>query len=188
MIEPGHTVLALAVPELEWFVRGRWEHYEPDWVSTDPRFTHAHITALSPYLSRPGDDDLARVAAIAAMTKPIDYLLGEVGVFPDGTIHLRPEPAEPFAALTRRLCEAFPQCPPYDGRYDVLAPHLTLDHVSGPATVDSIRDQLGDTVPVRCRADRLELHWYQRSRCHLMADWPLGLVAAGPTVAERTRS
>lgn len=169
----GHSVLVVPVPELEPVVRGRWEHYEPGWVSTDPAFTHAHVTALAPYLREPSADDLALVAEVAAGTPAFDYVLVDLDVFPGGTIHLRPEPAAPFADLTERLCTSFPQCPPYEGQYDV-APHLTLDHLAGEVTLASTRALLGDAVPARCRADRLELHWYEPGRCHRVAAWPLG--------------
>lgn len=172
--EPGHTVLVVPVPELEAFVRRRWEHYDPAWVSTDPAFTHAHVTALAPFLPAPTRTDLDRVGEIAAATPPTDFRLDEVQVFPDGIIHLRPEPPEPFAALTRRLWEAFPACPPYGGRYDEVTPHVTLDHTTGPVTAASIRALLGDVVPVRCRAERLELHWYAAGGCRVQHSWSLG--------------
>jgi hypothetical protein len=151
------------VPELESFVRGRWVHYEPDWVSRDPAFTHAHITALAPYLRKPTGADLARVGAVAAATAPFDYDLRDVRAFPDGCLHLAPDPAAPFAALTHALWVAFPQCPPYAGAYDV-APHLTLDHpgrnqVAGdPARVRLLADACveGDDVGVTDDPGRLQ--------------------------------
>jgi hypothetical protein len=172
--EPGHSVLVVPVPELEAFVRGRWEHYDPAWVSTDAAFIHAHVTALAPFLPAPAPPDLDLVGEIATTTPPIDFRLDEVHVFPDGVIHLRPEPHEPFAELTRRLWEAFPTCPPYGGQYDDVTPHLTLDLAAGPVTVASTRELLGAVVPVACRADRLELHWYAAGGCRVQHTWPLG--------------
>ncbi|WP_246159617.1 2'-5' RNA ligase family protein [Nocardioides antri] len=169
----GHSVLVVPVPELEPFVRGRWEHYEPGWVARDPSFTHAHVTALAPYLPQPTAADLDRVAAIADATEPFDYVLREVLAFPNGCLHVPPEPAEPFAALTHALWEAFPQCPPYQGEYDV-APHVTLDHSSATVTVATTRALLAGVLPAACRADRLELHWYEEGSCHVLADWKLG--------------
>lgn len=169
----GHGVLVVPVPELEPFVRSRWQHYEPGWVSRDPGFTHAHVTALAPYLPAPTDDDLDLVAKVAATTDPFDFLLADVEVFPGGTIYLRPDPVAPFAELSERLWAAFPQCPPYAGEYDV-APHLTLDHLAGDVTLAATRSLLGDAVPARCRADRLELHWYEPGNCHVRRTWRLG--------------
>lgn len=169
----GHTVLLVPVPELEPFVRGRWVHYLPSWLSRDPAFTHAHITVLSPYLQQPTALDLARVGAVAASTAPFDYRLCDVEELPDGFIQVAPEPAAPFAALTQALWDAFPQCPPYAGEYDV-APHVTLDQRSATVSAASTRGLLGDLLPARCRADRLELHWYGEGSCQVMADWKLG--------------
>ena len=168
----GHSVLVVPVPELEPFARGRWEHYLPSWVSDDPAFTHAHITALSPYLPRPTAADLARIAVVAKATAPFDYELREIQELPDGFLQVPPDPAAPFVALTHALWEAFPQCPPYGGEYDV-APHVTLDQRSDTVSAASTRALLGDLLPARCRADRLELHWYEEGNCHVLAEWKL---------------
>lgn len=173
MSSAGHHVVLVPVPALEPVVRGRWEHYDPAWVSTDPAFTHAHITVLSPFLVRPRRSDLQRIGQIATDTAPFDFTLAEVEAFPNGCLHLKPTPAERFARLTRLLCQAFPMCPPYAGEYDAV-PHLTLDHLSEAVTLDSTRALLDGTVPVTCRADRLELHWYQQGRSEVRHVWELG--------------
>lgn len=166
-------MLVVPVPELERFVRGRWAHYEPAWVSPDPAFTHAHITALSPYLPSPTAADLARVGEVAAATPAFDFVLREVRSYPDGCLHLPPEPAAPFAALTHALWAAFPDCPPYAGRFAV-DPHLTLDQTSAEVSVATTAAALAGVLPAHCRADRLELHWYEPGNCHVRAEWKLG--------------
>jgi hypothetical protein len=40
-------------------------------------------------------------------------------------------------------------------------------------SVASTRALLGALLPARCRADRLELHWYEEGNCHVRADWKL---------------
>lgn len=174
MSATGHSVLVVPVPALEPYIRARWEHYEPSWVSTDPAFTHAHITALAPFLPTPTDDDLATVAAIAADSEPFDFTLDAVTRFCGGSLNLVPDPAGPFAALTSRLWAAFPQCPPYEGRFADVVPHLTLDQESGAITAETVRTDLGDLVPVTTRADRLELHWYAAGDCRVLEVWKLG--------------
>ncbi|WP_322938442.1 2'-5' RNA ligase family protein [Nocardioides bizhenqiangii] len=169
----GHTVLLVPVPELEPFARDRWAHYLASWISRDPAFTHAHITALAPYLPDPTAADLAQVAAIARATPAFDYVLREVEELPNGFIQVAPEPAAPFTALTEALWDAFPACPPYAGEY-AAAPHVTLDQRSESVSVASTRALLGHLLPARCRADRLELHWYEEGNCHVLADWKLG--------------
>ncbi len=134
---------------------------------------HAHVTLLSPWLGSPTAEDLATVEKIAASVAAFSFVLADLDVFPGGTIHLPPLPAEPFAALSAELCAAFPMCPPYGGEYDV-APHLTLDQLLGGVSVASTRAALGTLVPVTCRAERIDLQWYDNHDCRLVASWPLG--------------
>ncbi|SDT63001.1 2'-5' RNA ligase family protein [Jiangella sp. DSM 45060] len=174
MSRPGYTVLQVPVPALETFVRGRFEHYDRAYVSPDPAFTHAHITALAPFLPAPDPAALDTVAAIAAAASPITFTLRRLETFPNGIVYLAPEPADPFRALTEALVAAFPQCPPYGGEFPDVVPHLTLDQLSADVSVASTRDALGGTVPVTCVADRVDLAWYQPERSRLLASFALG--------------
>ncbi len=164
----GHAVVQVGVPELEeWIVR-RTRHYDVRFVSADPGFRHAHITVLAP-LQRWSSDDLA---AIAASTAPFDFALRCIRVFPNGCIHLPPEPDADFRTLTRRVWDAHPDIIP-NGAPDP-APHLTLDLASPEVSLTSTRHLLGDAIPVLCRAEALELVWYEAGNCHLIERWPLG--------------
>ena len=172
----GHSVLQVPVPQLEPFVLARTHHYDTDYVSDDPRFVHAHVTALGPFL--PGDEltdeALDRVSGIASATSPFEFTLETVETFPNGIVHLLPEPTRPFAALTAALWEAFPGCPPYAGAFAHVVPHLTLDALSDDVSEESTRDLVSSHVPVRCRADRLDLAWYEPGACRVLRSWPLG--------------
>lgn len=172
----GHTVLQVPVPELEDFVRARHEHYDPAYVSSDPAFTHAHVTALGPFLDPALLDDEARaeVAAVARSVGPFGFTLERIETFPDGIIHLRPEPDGAFRELTARLVRTFPQCPPYGGRFPDPIPHLTLDLAAGSVTVEGTRAALGHLLPATCRAERLDLAWWAPDECRVLAAWPLG--------------
>lgn len=174
-----HTVLLVPVPLLEPWVRERWEHYAPTWVSRDPAFTHAHVTVLSPWAAEPGAEDLAAVAKIAAAAAPFDFTLSTVEAFADGLLHLVPAPAAPFAALTAALWARFPEHPPYAGAFPEPVPHLTLDQASASVSAGSVRASLGTLLPATCRAERLELHRYDEGDCRVLASWPLGGPVAG---------
>lgn len=175
MTREGHTVLQVPVPQLEEFVRGRHAHYDPGFVSADPAFTHAHVTVLGPFLPVPEADALARVSTVLAETEPFDFVLARAATFADGIIHLVPEPGRPFQDLTIRLFAAFPECPPYAGAHDEVLPHLTLDLAAGPVTEASTLAALGDAVPARCRADRVDLAWWAECDCRLLDSWRLGV-------------
>lgn len=170
---PAHTVLVVPVPELERFVRERTEHYDASFLSADPAFVHAHITVLGPFLPAPSAADLDLVASIAAGVPAFDFRLERLGEFPDGIIHLLPDPDTSFRELTRRLVAAFPQCPPYGGAFPEPIPHLTLDQRAAGIDPESVRAALGDELPASCRADRIALHRYANDDCRVLADWKL---------------
>lgn len=170
---PGHSVLQVPVPPLEEYVRGRTEHYDPSYLGVGPAYGHAHVTALGPFVDELTEDVERRVAAVAAETEPFDFVLERIGRFPDGMLHLLPEPDEGFRKLTARLVAEFPGFPPYAGRFDAI-PHLTLDQVSVEVTVESTLALLDGMLPASCRAERLDLAWYQPDSSRIVRSWRLG--------------
>lgn len=171
----GHSVLQLPVPPLEAWVLARTRSYDPAFVSSDPSFGHAHITALAPFAPAPTAQDLATVADLAARTEPITVRLGEIGQFPNGIIHLRPDPDLALRGLTDALVSAFPDLLPYEGRFGPrVDPHLTLDAASATVSVETTRELLGEVIPATCTLTELQLAWWESGRCHVMARWPLG--------------
>jgi 2'-5' RNA ligase len=189
-VRDGHSVLQIPVPELEPFVLERHRHYDPDFVSSDPRFVHAHITALGPFLPPVAIDAEARsrIAEIASGTGEFTFRLAEIASFPNGIIHLVPEPGAPFRALTAALAESFPQCPPYAAEFPSVAPHLTLDAVSDSVSESSTRELLGDLVPVTCRAERLDLAWWGNGTCRVLESWSLSTARLGPAPVDAALS
>lgn len=171
----GHSVLQLPVPALEDWVRARTAHYDSGFVSTDPRFGHAHITALGPFDPDPSAAVLRTVAEIAVTTRTVRTRLERLGQFPNGIIHLVPDPADELRDLTGRLVEAFPDHPPYGGEFgDDVQPHLTVDAASDTVSLASTADLLRDVVPVDVVLDRLQLAWWESGGCHVMGEWLLG--------------
>ena len=166
-------MLVVPVPALEVFVRERTAHYDAGFVSPDPRFTHAHVTVLGPWRPRLVPADARVLARIAAEVEPFDFRLERIDTFPNGIIHLVPEPDAQLRELTRRAYAAFPDCPPYADEFEPV-PHLTLDLRSERVTEASTRALLGDVVPCDVRAERLDLAWYEAGRCHVMDSWGLG--------------
>lgn len=172
----GRSVLQVPVPALEAYVAARTAHYDTDYLSTDAAFTHAHVTVLGPFLPRLDKTASRRVEQLAASVEPFDFALSRVATFPNGVVHLVPEPDEAFRALTARFVEAFPGFPPYEGQFEPV-PHLTLDALGPDVTEDSTRAAVAPYLPARCRAECLDLAWYEPGKCHLVARWPL----TGPT-------
>lgn len=172
---PGHSVLQLPVPALEEWVRARTAHYDAGFVSTDPRFGHAHITALGPFDPDPSEVALGTIADIAAATGTVRTRLERIAQFPNGIIHLVPEPADQLRDLTARLVAAFPAHQPYGGEFgDDVQPHLTVDAASATVSLATTAVLLHDVVPVDVVLDRLQLAWWESGRCHVMEEWRLG--------------
>ena len=171
----GHSVLQLPVPSLEGWVRARTAHYDRGFVSDDPRFGHAHLTVLGPFDPAPSDAALATIAGLAGATPPIGVRLADLDQFPNGIIHLVPDPDDALRDLTARLVAAFPGWPPYGGEFGAdVQPHLTVDAASDDVDLPSTAALLADVVPVDVVLDRLQLAWWETHRCHVVAEWPLG--------------
>ena len=172
---PGHSVLQLPVPALEEWVRERTAHYDAGFVSTDPRFGHAHVTALGPFDPSPSAAALATIAGLAIATAPIRVRLADLAQFPNGIIHLVPEPGDRLRDLTARLVAAFPDWPPYGGEFgDDVQPHLTVDAASDEVSLATTAALLADVVPVEVLLDRLQLAWWESGDCRVLHEWRLG--------------
>ena len=63
-----------------------------------------------------------------------------------------PEPDEPFRAMTAALVAAFPEHPPYGGKYDDPIPHSTVA-IGDDAVLDAIERELAGSLPIAARAD-----------------------------------
>jgi 2'-5' RNA ligase len=170
----GHSVLAVPIPALDHVIRERTALYDPSFVSTDPNFIHAHITLLAPWANQPTAEDLAQVEHIAQAAGPFDVKLSRIGEFPDGIIHLIPEPDFELRELAARLAAAFPQFPPYGGRYKDPIPHLTLDRRSATVTPATVRASIGHVLPLAITVDRIDLQWWANHGCRRLRTWQLG--------------
>ncbi|GAA1251023.1 hypothetical protein GCM10009676_42250 [Prauserella halophila] len=170
---PGHSVLAVGVDQLDGYVRARTAHYDASFVSADPAFAHAHITLLAPWLTAPTPADVDVVTRVAAATPAFDTVLERIETFPDGLIHLRADPDRPLRTLTRTLAAAFPQCPPYGGRFGDVVPHVTLDRAVDGVTPATVAADLAPALPVRLRVDRIDLQWWENDNCHVRESWKL---------------
>lgn len=169
---PGHTVLQVPVEPLDAFVVGRYRHHDPSllgWGLPGEPFVHAHVTVLGPFATLP-DDGL--VADLAAATAPVEARCTAVDTFPNGIIHVPVEPAEDFAAMTRRASATFGTTP-YGGRFPV-APHVTLEADRDGIDQAWVERRLSGVLPVRFTADRLDVVWYEQDATHLVARHDLG--------------
>ena len=123
------TALICRVPESERYIARYRERYDPPARRRVP----AHVTILYPFFALEDVDAavIGELARIAAGVPRFDYRLRETRRFPV-SLYLAPEPDGSFAELTRAVHRAFPDYPPFGGKFDVVVPHVTVAHADEP--------------------------------------------------------
>jgi hypothetical protein len=129
----------------------------------------AHITILAPFgkEQQPTPAELDDVAAFFAEQTAFDFRLTEVCTFPDGVRYLAPEPAARFSRMTHGLHQLFPEYPPYEGRFDIVVPHLTIPD-----------DAVVGTLPIQSHAQEATLFHVEDGEFTELAAFPFGTSAA----------
>jgi hypothetical protein len=115
------TALIAAVPEAEPAVGAIRLAHDRSAAHGVP----AHITILFPFLS-PEKIDESALREVFANFSAFDFTLDRLERFEDGYVCLRPDPARRFADLTAAVWQRWPECPPYEGAFDEVIPHLTI--------------------------------------------------------------
>jgi 2'-5' RNA ligase len=145
------TALICRVPEVERYVARYRDRYDPSARRNVP----AHVTVLYPFMA-PADVDadvLRRLADIARAVPCFTYRLARTKRFPVA-LYLDPEPADSYAALMAAVSRAFPDYPPFEGKFAEVVPHVTVAHGDEPLLCEievELRIALPATgVPARC--------------------------------------
>ena len=115
------------------------------------------------------------VFSFCLVTTPVDWL--DLAVYCAryrNDIAICNMPIRIFSALTAAVYREFPAYPPYAGQFGVVQPHLTLDAVGAGVTEAVVRGWVADLLPLRVRADRLHVSWYEAGRCQTLAAFPFG--------------
>jgi 2'-5' RNA ligase len=145
------SAVLVPVPEAEPVVgrhRARLDRAAVDGVP-------AHVTVLYPFVPPPQITE-ATIEALAAAVRSVaafDCQFPATAWFGEEVVWLAPRPEEPFRALTRAVCAAFPGYLPYGGRHRDAVPHLTIGD-QPPGGVADLRAAEADVLsalPVRAR-------------------------------------
>jgi len=171
------SALVVEVPEVDSLVDPWRQVHDP----VASRGVPAHITLLYPFVPAERLDEavLDTLAATLSEIRPFDYALASLAQFP-GVIYLRPDPGDPFRELTRRLSVAFPDYPPYGGKFPESQPHVTVALVEGDATqvelLHRIQADVGPELPIRGTATAVTVFtpdragsWHRAHRIELGA-------------------
>jgi len=129
----------------------------------------AHITILAPFGAdkAPTRSELDELEKFFGDQSPFDYQLTQVCEFPDGIRYLSPEPVIRFSRLTHALHQLFPEYPPYDGKHDLVIPHLTIPD-----------DVPVSELPIQAHARAATLLHFEDGEFTELATFPFGTSAA----------
>ena len=148
LLESVVLVPALDVGQL---VRELRIQYDPSAAAGVP----PHITLMFPFIP-PSDLTEAIVDSLGTListTRGFEFVLARVKQFEQGVVYLEPEPAEPFAQLTREISRQF-QILPFGGDFgDEPVTHLTVATLAPTSTRERLVNQLGAVMPIVIRAE-----------------------------------
>jgi 2'-5' RNA ligase len=149
------SALVVLVPEVESIVEGWRERLDPSSQLGVP----AHLTLLFPFVPPHDIDDTVRadLSRVMAEVAAFDFALDAVGWFDDEVVWLRPSPAAPFAELTERIADRWPEYPPYEGAFDEVVHHLTIGDGADLELMRRAADDVQRHLPVRSRAREVHL-------------------------------
>jgi 2'-5' RNA ligase len=156
------------VPEAERLVHGVRMRFDPSAAAG----VAAHVTLVVPFVPL-ADLDRPAVRDVLGRHPPFAYRLSGLAGF-RGVLYLAPDPAEPFAALSRDLVERFGT--PLYGRPELdPVPHLTVAMQDDDEALDAAASLL-EPLPIACSASEVTLiecdeedRWHEVERLALGA-------------------
>jgi len=170
----AETALICRVPEAERYIA----HYRQRFDPSARRNVPAHVTILYPFMAPPLVDAevLAELQRIADSVPCFDYRMKKTERFPVA-LYLAPEPGDSFAALTEGVFRAFPDYPPFEGKFASIVPHVTVAHGDEPLLCEieiELRIALPAGAGVAARCTELVLIENSSGRWEQMRVFSLG--------------
>ncbi len=114
-----------------------------------------HVTLMFPFTQPPDltEHIIDSLEGLIGRAKAFEFSLTRVGQFEQGVVYLEPEPAEPFARLTRDIGRQF-GLRPFGGAFgDKPVTHLTVAILDSPLKRQDLATQLRRELPIRVRAE-----------------------------------
>jgi 2'-5' RNA ligase len=121
----------------------------------------AHVTVLYPFVHprEIGPHTLADIADAVAGFPAFDCMFAQVKWFGEEVVWLEPNPDNHFRALTKAVCERFPDHQPYGGEHRETVPHLTVadSRTGDPVSKRHAAAGIDAGLPIQARIDRVRL-------------------------------
>ena len=120
----------------------------------------AHVTVIFPFMppSRVNAEVIETLAAAISTVPKFQATFESTGWFGTNVLWLAPTPAVVFGALITAAADAFPDYPPFEGRHEVVVPHLTVGHADAAETdLQAAEEQVLSHLPVRADVTEVAL-------------------------------
>jgi 2'-5' RNA ligase len=119
----------------------------------------AHITILFPFVpvSKLGTAELGLLRGLFAAVPAFDVRLDHTDWFDTTVLWVGPQDPAPFRDLTARVFAAFPDYPPYEGRFEDAVPHLTVGEASPVEEMRRAEGEIAGLLPVADRVTAVTL-------------------------------
>jgi 2'-5' RNA ligase len=156
MEDAMQSALIVTIPEAEAFVAQHRDQFDDAAAFGIP----AHVTVIFPFV--PPREINARVIETleSAISTVPRFRAGfeSTGWFGTSVLWLAPTPAAAFGALITAAADAFPDYPPFEGRHEVVIPHLTVGHVAtSEGDLQEAEAQVLRQLPIRANVTEVAL-------------------------------
>jgi hypothetical protein len=135
----------------------------------------SHLTVLYPFApaSALGDEQRRRLTELFARFAPVRCRFTTTSRFPD-VLYLQPDPeaTAEVGQLTGAVARAWPEHPPYGGRFAEIVPHLTVHE--GPDEPAGLEARVHTALPIEVRVDEVWLVELAGGTWTLLDRFPLG--------------
>lgn len=166
MVSQGRTGVVVPVPAADALLAMVAERF-PDAVREG---VPAHVSVLYPFMDADLLDEqvISTLRAVFADLAPVQVEFDECAR-DTGFVYLRPNPVAPLQALTAALQQEWPRLVPYEGRYAVTEPHVTVAMGLSEDNAARVQREVAARLPLAARVDQAWLvafdgQWQLRQR------------------------
>ena len=156
MVSPGlESALIIEVPEAEAAIHRYRERFDANALLGIP----AHITVLATFMPPQmiNAPVLTQLGQLFADVSQFQFRLDRTDWFSDQVLWLAPGDPGLFRDLTQRVFHEFPAFPPFEGKHDVVVPHLTVGYRHPLTDMRAAEEAIQDSLPIDARAAAVTL-------------------------------
>lgn len=167
------TALVIEVPEAAEAVADIRRELDPYALRGVP----PHITLTFPFIpvAQLVDDDLNRLAGLWSAFPEFEHALVDTAWFGDDVLWLATDGDAVVRSMTDAVTKAFPQHPPYEGKFEDVVPHLTIAERGSRAAMQTAQAAVRSQLPIRVHTQDVTLleeepsgMWVRRTSFALM--------------------